>query len=276
FRRAPRPARGRRRSTSCGRSGTPRGRADDTLGACNASLAPCSASSLGPMTRLAPPRAPVTMLLDDAPVVAEHGEPVAVALVAAGHLALARSPKFHRPRGPSCFRSACDGCLARVDGVPNVMTCRIPSREGLAIETQNVVGSNETDLLRVADWFFPEGMNHHELLAGVPGLQRVFQGFARRVADIGRLPDAVVPPRAARRREVDVLVVGAGPAGMGAATALAARGRELEGVAPGRGRSSMTAFAGVLARGRVRLSLRTTAAGVYGDDVLLAREADDG
>jgi sarcosine oxidase subunit alpha len=242
------------------------------------------------MTRLAPPRAPVTMLFDGAPVVAERGEPVAVALVAAGHLALARSPKFHRPRGPSCFRSACDGCLARVDGVPNVMTCRIPSREGLAIETQNVVGSNETDLLRVADWFFPEGMNHHELLAGVPGLQRVFQGFARRVAGIGRLPDAVVLPGTARRREVDVLVVGAGPAGIAVAAELAGRGREvhvvdddlawggsarvLESVAPGPWRSAMAAFARALAGGRVQVSLRTTAAGVYGDDVLLATDAD--
>ena len=31
-----------------------------------------------------------------------------------------------------------------------------------------MVGSKDTDLLRVADWFFPEGMNHHELFAGVP------------------------------------------------------------------------------------------------------------
>jgi sarcosine oxidase subunit alpha len=242
------------------------------------------------MTRLAPPHAPVTMLFDGAPVVAERGEPVAVALVAAGHLALARSPKFHRPRGPACFRAACDGCLARVDGVPNVMTCRTPSREGLAVETQNVVGSSETDLLRVADWFFPEGMNHHELLAGVPGLQRVFQGLARRVAGVGRLPDAVVSPGIARRREVDVLVVGAGPAGMAAAVELAGRGREahvvdddlawggsarvLESVAPGPWRSAMAAFDRALAGGRVHVSLRTTAAGVYGDDVLLATDAD--
>ncbi len=132
----------------------------------------------------------MTLFLDGEPVVAERGEPAAVALLAAGHLALARSPKFHRPRGPACLRAACDGCLARVDEVPNVMTCRVPSTEGLRIETQNVVGSKDTDLLRMADWFFPEGMNHHELFAGVPGVQRVLQGFARRVAGLGRLPGA--------------------------------------------------------------------------------------
>src|ERR1700704_5897175 len=114
------------------------------------------------MPRLHPPRTPVTIHFDGQAVVAERGEPAAVALIAAGHLALARSPKFHRPRGPSCLRAACDGCLARVDDVPNVMTCRTPVAEGMRIETQNVVGSASTDFLRAADWLFPEGMNHHE------------------------------------------------------------------------------------------------------------------
>src|SRR5579859_7856062 len=110
-------------------------------------------------------RDPVRVWLDGEETPAERGEPAAVALVAAGHLALARSPKFHRPRGPACLRGACDGCLARVDDEPNVMTCRVPAAEGMRVEAQNVVGSKDTDLLRVADWFFPEGLNHHELFA---------------------------------------------------------------------------------------------------------------
>src|ERR1700730_17951092 len=140
------------------------------------------------MPRLQPPRDPVTIQFDGDPVVADRGEPVAVSLLAAGYLALARSPKFHRPRGPSCLRGGCDGCLARVDKVPNVMTCRTPAAAGMCIETQNVVGSPRADLLRAADWFFPEGMNHHELLAGVPGMERILQGLARRVAGLGKLP----------------------------------------------------------------------------------------
>ena len=87
----------------------------------------------------------VTLEFDGEEVVAERGEPVAVALVASGRWALARSAKFHRPRGPSCLRAACDGCLARVDGEPNVMTCRVPAAEGTRVETQNVVGSADTD-----------------------------------------------------------------------------------------------------------------------------------
>jgi sarcosine oxidase subunit alpha len=238
------------------------------------------------MPRTRPLRDPVTIRFEGQPVAAERGEPAAVALIAAGHLTLARSPKFHRPRGPSCLRGACDGCLARVDDEPNVMSCRVPAAEGMRIEAQNVVGSKDTDLLRVADWFFPEGMNHHELFAGVPGLQRVLQGFARRVAGLGRLPGRVRPAQPAGRREVDALVVGAGPAGMAAAVALAARGRHVEVVdddlAWGGGARillgtgdrawarPMEAFAGALAASRLEVRVRTTAAGIYGDDVLLA------
>src|SRR5579859_1757832 len=111
--------------------------------------------------RLRPLRDPVTIELDGDAIEAERGEPIAVALLAADKIALARSPKFHRPRGPSCLRAACDGCLARVDDVPNVMTCMVAAEQGSVVRTQNTLGSREVDLLRMTDWFFPRGMNHH-------------------------------------------------------------------------------------------------------------------
>lgn len=236
------------------------------------------------MPRLRPPRDPITIHLDGGPIVADRGEPAAVALMAAGKLALARSPKFHRPRGPACLRAGCDGCLARVDGEPNVMTCRVPAAPGMQVETQNVVGSRQADLLRVTDWFFPEGMNHHELLAGVPGAQRVMQAFARRVAGLGRLPSEASEIRPARRRTVDALVVGAGAAGMSAALGLARKGRKVEVIdddltwggsvrglddADAGWQALLEAFRQALGDARLTLRLRVTAAGVYGDDVLV-------
>jgi len=231
------------------------------------------------------PRDPVRFDFDGEEVVAERGEPIAAALVASGRLAIARSPKFHRPRGPSCFRAACDGCLARVDGVPNVMTCLHPARDGAVVESQNTLGSRETDLLRVTDWFFPNGMNHHELFAGVPGVQQLMQTFARRVAGLGRIPERAGEARAARRRSIDALVVGAGPSGMLAAMALADRGLRVEVLddALEPGGSARAAFDAALdalvdefveytqkhAKNPVKLRLRTTAAGVYGADVLV-------
>jgi sarcosine oxidase subunit alpha len=158
----------------------------------------------------------------------------------------------------------------------------------MRIETQNVVGSREVDLLRMADWFFPEGLNHHELFAGVPGVERVMQAFARRVAGLGRLPAEGGDPRphVASRREIDALVVGTGPAGMAAAIELATRGRRVEileddlnwggnlRALPGESvrpwERMLDSFAAELTASRVTLRLRTTAAGIYGRDVLIA------
>lgn len=168
---------------------------------------------------------PVTIHLDGEAVPAERGEPLAVALLAGDKTILARSPKLHRPRGPSCFRGGCDGCLARVDGAPNVMLCLTPAAGGERISAQNVIGSRKADLLRVTDWFFAKGIDHHHMLAGVPGLSAVMQGFAEKVAGLGKLPSTIERARPAQRLEVDVAVVGGGPAGIAAASAIAASGK---------------------------------------------------
>ncbi len=231
---------------------------------------------------------PVTVTLDGEAIVAERGEPLAAAFLAAGKTTLARSPKFHRPRGPSCFRGACDGCLARVDDAPNVMTCMVAADDGMEVVTQNRLGPREADLLRMTDWFFPEGMNHHELFAGIPGVQGVMQAFARRVAGLGKLPVSSVGPRKAARRTIDVLVVGAGPSGMAVATRLARAGRDVEilddQLAPGGGIAALApedaeSFASLradfereTARKTVRMRTSTTAAGLYGRDLLVVGE----
>ncbi len=228
---------------------------------------------------------PIQVVLDGEQIAASRGEPVVCALLAAGKFALARSPKFHRPRGPACLRAACDGCLARVDEVPNVMTCMVAARDGMQIRTQNTLGSRQVDLLRMTDWFFPEGLDHHRLFAGVPGVQALMQGFARRVAGLGRLPAEAAAPRGARRREVDVVVVGAGPAGMAVAARLAQKQRSVEviddqlahgGGLRALGREDARAWEPIVrgfdegvASGRVRLRTSTTAGALYGDDLLV-------
>ncbi len=169
-------------------------------------------------------RDPVTLTLDGAEIQAERGEPIAQALLAADKSIIARSPKLHRPRGPSCFRGGCDGCLARLDGVPNVMTCLVAAKGGERVESQNVVGARKADLLRVTDWFFPKGIDHHHLMAGVPGLQDVMQSFAQKVAGLGRLPASVVAPQPARRIAVDVAIVGGGVSGLSVASRVRAAG----------------------------------------------------
>jgi sarcosine oxidase subunit alpha len=230
---------------------------------------------------------PVTVHLDGSPVPAERGEPLAVALVAADNLTLARSPKLHRPRGPACFRGGCDGCLARVNGVPNVMTCLRAAEGGERIETQNVVGSRRADLLRVTDWFFPQGIDHHHLLAGVPGISDVMQSFARKLAGLGRLPESAEPAREAERIEMDAVVIGGGPAGLAVASRLDASGKRIalvdDGVRLGGSLQALRpslrpsekghAFAHAaesVARGSVRVFGASTAAGIYAGELLVA------
>jgi len=132
-------------------------------------------------------------------------------------------------------------------------------------------------------------MNHHELFAGVPGVQSAMQLFARRVAGLGRLPDAAKPPTHAHRRKVDVLVIGCGAAGMAVAVALARNGRKVEVVddalTPGGGTRAFlddedpgftairTGFRRAVDEGVVVMRSRTVAAGFFGRDLLVVGES---
>lgn len=171
------------------------------------------------------PTARVTVDHDGSAVEAVEGEPLAVALLAAGRTTLARSVKYHRPRGPTCLRGDCDGCLVRVDGVPNVMACQTPVRAGMVVQSQNAFPTAGLDVLRVTDWFFPKHLDHHHLFVQFGGaLNRTMQAFARRMAGLGTLPDAVVGFPPAKSVRVDVLVVGGGISGVVCADALARGG----------------------------------------------------
>src|SRR6478736_1302527 len=132
-----------------------------------------------PARRLSSSDALVTLTVDGADVPARAGEPIAVALWAARRLVLGRSVKYHRARGAACFSGRCDGCLMRVDGAPSVRTCRTPAAHGTVVETQNVLGSANLDLLSAADVVFAGGLNHHEMFTWSKPVNRVMQEVAR-------------------------------------------------------------------------------------------------
>ncbi|MEW5737816.1 MAG: 2Fe-2S iron-sulfur cluster-binding protein [Myxococcota bacterium] len=175
--------------------------------------------------RLSPLTAPITLDLDGETIEAREGEPVAASLIAGGELLFSRSPKYHRPRGPFCLSGACSHCLMRVDGVPNVPTCRVPARPGMHLERQNALPDARVDLLRAADFVFSSWFNHHEFLAGVPIAEDVLQKVARKLSGLGLLPEKPGPTRApAVKEEHEVVIVGAGAAGLAAAKRLAELG----------------------------------------------------
>jgi sarcosine oxidase, subunit alpha len=174
-------------------------------------------------TRLGPPSDTVEVTHDGDSITARRGEPLALTLIAADRLLLSRSPKLHRPRGPYCLRGACEGCLVRVNGIPNQPACRVLVQGGERVETQNVLGSRETDLLSAADFLFPQGIDHHRLLTGLPGLSGVVSNFARRIAGLGRLAEVTPDVQPAELPEVALLVVGGGASGLAAAEVFGTR-----------------------------------------------------
>ncbi|MCE9670178.1 2Fe-2S iron-sulfur cluster-binding protein [Myxococcus stipitatus] len=167
----------------------------------------------------------ITVNLEGESIPAVEGEPVACSLIAAGESMLARSVKYHRPRGPYCFAEACSHCLMRVDGLPNVYTCRTPAREGMKLERQNAFPSAKVDVFETIDWFFPHGLDHHEMFAGVPVVEKVMAKVARQLAGLGLLPKEPAPaPPPSRTLRTRVAVVGGGGAGLAAARVLTDRG----------------------------------------------------
>jgi sarcosine oxidase subunit alpha len=169
----------------------------------------------------------VTIKLEGRPLEAQAGETVAVALYAAGERVLSRSIKYHRPRAFFCLAGHCGACLARIDGKPNMKACQTPVREGLEVERQNAFPSGGFDVLAAADFFFPKGMDHHTMFTSPRALNQVMQKVVRQLGGLGRLPEnGTHELPATTRLRLDAVVVGGGPAGLAAATALARNGHK--------------------------------------------------
>lgn len=153
------------------------------------------------------------------------GEPVAVALYAAGVRVLSRSIKYHRPRSFFCLNGHCNGCLVRADGVPNVRGCMEPCKDALELEGQNAFPTSDLDVLGVVDWMFKKGMDHHTLMTGSRVLHPLMQKVVRQLSGLGKAPSRTTDELPVPERvHADVAVVGAGPAGLAAATAAARAG----------------------------------------------------
>lgn len=179
------------------------------------------------MPRLEDPRfaTDCTVTFDGHAVPARTGESVASALLAAGRLVVSRSAKYHRPRGPFCLSGSCGSCLVRIDGDPNRRACRTPCRDGLRVETQNAWPGAAHDLLGIIDPLTPGGLDVHHMFTHPLLVNRAMVAFTRRLSGSGRMPDRPAPSGPAPSAESwDALVLGAGPAGLAAAEALATAG----------------------------------------------------
>lgn len=165
-------------------------------------------------------RHPIRLTVDGRAVEAFAGDTVGSAMAAARIEIVGRSFKYHRPRGLFCMAGACANCLVTIDDVPNLRACTTPVREGMRVRRQNGWPSVDRDLLRVLDrlsFLLPPGF-YYKLGHRPRWAWPLVEPIVRRVAGLGRPPTA--PDHAPRDRislHADVVVVGAGPAGLAAA-----------------------------------------------------------
>lgn len=168
----------------------------------------------------------VEVRIADTTVRAYADESIAAAALASGVRVLSRSLKYHRPRTFFCLEGHCSGCLVRLGGVPNLRACQAPCTPGAEVIGQNAFPSTEVDLLGAVDFLFSRGLDHHTLMTSSSVLNKLANKVVRQLSGLGKLPDraATEVPEVARF-DVDVCVIGGGPAGLEAATATARAGR---------------------------------------------------
>ena len=143
-------------------------------------------------------------------------------------MTLARSFKYHRPRGIHSFANHDANNLFAVDGVPNVRGDITPLTEGLRASAVNTDGGLEGDRRRRLEWlapFLPAGF-YYKAFHG-----KAFPKWERRIRALSGLGsiDAQAPRRRTPKRYAfcDVLVIGAGPSGLAAALSASDAGRSV-------------------------------------------------
>ncbi len=224
------------------------------------------------------------------------GDTLASALIANGIHLVGRSFKYHRPRGiltagveePNALVTLTRG-TGRV--TPNLRATQIELTDGLSATSQNRWPSLKFDLGAVNELFSPlfgAGFYYKtfmgpNLLSKNWAWTRLYEPMIRRAAGLGVAPREPDPDRYQRTFDhCDVLIVGAGPAGLAAALAASESGARIvvcdENPAPGGsllaeaeteidGKSALKwlkdTVAGLRSAPNVRLMTRTQAFGYY-------------
>jgi sarcosine oxidase subunit alpha len=162
-----------------------------------------------------------------------QGDTLASALLANGVHLVGRSFKYHRPRGILTAGSEEPSALVTVRRdaartTPNLRATQVELYDGLCAESQNRWPSLAFDLGRVNDLLsplFPAGFYYKTFMWPRAGWAALYEPLIRATTGLGRAPSQPDPDRyESRYAHCDVLVVGAGPAGLAAALSAAEGG----------------------------------------------------
>ncbi|MBR0680393.1 sarcosine oxidase subunit alpha family protein [Roseomonas eburnea] len=220
------------------------------------------------------------------------GDTLASALLANGVRLVGRSFKYHRPRGifsagveePNALVELRDGARRE----PNTRATVVELFDGLAATSQNRRGSLAFDWMAVNGLLAPwlgAGFYYKTFMWPAAYWERVYEPLIRKAAGLGRASGLPDPDRyEAAHAHCDVLVVGAGAAGLAAARAAGATGARVilaeqdalpggdllnePGLEPWR----TEALAALAAMPEVTIMPRTTVFGFYDQGVLGAVE----
>lgn len=178
---------------------------------------------------------PVRFTFDGRAVEGRAGDTVASALLANGIHLMGRSFKYHRPRGVVTAGSEEPNAVvgtSRGPGrfEPNTRATMQEVWDGLTVESQNKWPSLAFDLGAINDRFymlFSAGFYYKTFMWPKSFWDKVYEPFIRSAAGLGKPPTEADPDRyASRHLHCDVLVVGAGPAGLAAALSAARAGAQ--------------------------------------------------
>ena len=154
------------------------------------------------------------------------GDTLASALLANGVTLFGRSFKYHRPRGlvgagseePNALVSVSRGPGRRT---PNLLATQIEIYDGLTATSQNRWPSLEFDLGSITNrlsFLFPAGFYNKTFMWPRSFWETLYEPAIRRMAGLGEAPREADPDHyAATYAHCELLVVGAGPAGIEAA-----------------------------------------------------------
>jgi sarcosine oxidase subunit alpha len=176
---------------------------------------------------------PVRFTFDARSYTGFAGDTLASALLANGVRLFGRSFKYHRPRGVLGAGSEEPNALVTVvrDAArctPNLRATQVEIYDGLVAKSQNRWPSLGFDVMALNDALapvMPAAFYYKTFMWPRTAWHRWYEPAIRRAAGLGRAPAAPDPDRYAQRfAHCDVLVVGAGPAGLAAALAAASSG----------------------------------------------------
>lgn len=180
---------------------------------------------------------PVTFSFDGVSYRGLEGDTVASALLANDVHLMGRSFKYHRPRGVVCAGSEEPNALigTRREGAgrfePNTRATMQEIHSGLTAESQNKWPSLKFDVGAINDglyMLFSAGFYYKTFMWPKSFWDKVYEPFIRKAAGLGEAPSEEDPDHyASRYLHCDILIVGAGPAGLAAALSAGRSGADV-------------------------------------------------